>query len=1139
MSQSEMSQSKVRSVCGARWRATRRASAAWCVGVRERGIRLRSIASILVAVTLATGLASGFGPASAVASSTVGEPAGPSSLVASTRQFAALHGTSSSLVRQRLVEQAVAGSATTSNTPKVTTGTVTGVVHGVHGDAVSGTCVTATSATKTVMALTGSTGRYILNGLLPGRYVLSYRDCARPGRYFEQWSGGAAWPSLAKPVTVSPGQVRTMPAIVLRTTDPIAMLSSRARPVHSEASQPDRHGTASISGVVTGNGKPVRGICVEDAQLHNGFSVGTDVTTSRSGRYTFRGLTSGRYQITFAPIFDCADPGNWLQQFYKGFTNVFPPDNQTTIRLRAGEHLRHIDASLKRGSQISGTVTSASGRGLGRICVEITAFVKDGIVIAGFVTGRKGRYAWPGVFPGRYLVNFTSGCGNKGNYAPQWWPHSATQSHARPVRVTGSKPHNHIDAAMRPGAAITGKVTARSTGAGVGQVCVDASNADGTIDVEATTQADGRYRIQGLGTGQYLVQFDPTCGNLNLLGTQRFVTVKDGKTVTGFDAALQPGAGVSGTVKDAHGHPLDGICVTVNDPFETFGTETGNGSYSVVGLTPGQVATVEFTGGCDNNGNFAPQFYDDQGNPTVADPVSLKAGVVTPGIDATMQPGSTISGIVTDAAGRRLSNICVAILPGSQSVLSETFEDEVNTSNGRYSDRDLAPGPYLVDFGCGGGPFVDQWFRAQPVGQADVVSVRPGAVTSGIDAVLRPAGAISGVVTNSSGRKLSNLCVLAVNRRTGAQPPTLAVTQNGRYVLFGIAPGRYEVQFSECIQVGKYGSQWYSDKRTLASATPVRVTAGHTTAGVDATMATGGSISGRVVSRLGKPLSNVCVLAIDDATSSVGFGVTNKTGSYTMLGLSTGSYAVSFSPCNGQNLVTVFRPGTVRVTAPHGVRGINARPSTGGLISGTVTFGTAPEKPLAGVCVEVISPPDAVEAFGFTGPHGGYSADGLATGSYRVLFGSPDCVGYIGFAPQWFRDEPAESGADPVSVTAGSTTSHISATLQPGGLGAISGHLTRSGGQAVSGECVTAFPLSPSNPTFGSVQPEIAVSSGSGGYSLVDLVPGRYKVRFDVGCGATGLTTQWWRAAKSAAAATVITVAANATVTGIDAALGH
>jgi hypothetical protein len=66
----------------------------------------------------------------------------------------------------------------------------------------------------------------------------------------------------------------------------------------------------------------------------------------------------------------------------------------------------------------------------------------------------------------------------------------------------------------------------------------------------------------------------------------------------------------------------------------------------------------------------------------------------------------------------------------------------------------------------------------------------------------------------------------------------------------------------------------------------------------------------------------------------------------------------------------------------------------------------------------------------------------------------------------------------------------------------------------------------------------IAVTRG-GGYSVIDLTPGRYRVEFSSGCGASGYATQWWKNASSQAKATTITVPASTVRTGIDAVLRH
>jgi hypothetical protein len=89
----------------------------------------------------------------------------------------------------------------------------------------------------------------------------------------------------------------------------------------------------------------------------------------------------------------------------------------------------------------------------------------------------------------------------------------------------------------------------------------------------------------------------------------------------------------------------------------------------------------------------------------------------------------------------------------------------------------------------------------------------------------------------------------------------------------------------------------------------------------------------------------------------------------------------------------------------------------------------------------------------------------------------------------------------------------------------------------VPGECATAIPVGKGFTGF--FLPEFAITAASGTYTLADLQPGTYKVKFTVGCGDSGFKTQWWKNASSAASATVITVGAGATVTGIDAALTH
>jgi hypothetical protein len=86
---------------------------------------------------------------------------------------------------------------------------------------------------------------------------------------------------------------------------------------------------------------------------------------------------------------------------------------------------------------------------------------------------------------------------------------------------------------------------------------------------------------------------------------------------------------------------------------------------------------------------------------------------------------------------------------------------------------------------------------------------------------------------------------------------------------------------------------------------------------------------------------------------------------------------------------------------------------------------------------------------------------------------------------------------------------------------------------------VTAVPVRaavPAHRPVPAIRPVLAVTSAAGRYTIGGVAPRRYRVEFASGCGATGYATQWWQGANSVAMATIITIAAGTTTTGISAA---
>jgi hypothetical protein len=218
-------------------------------------------------------------------------------------------------------------------------------------------------------------------------------------------------------------------------------------------------------------------------------------------------------------------------------------------------------------------------------------------------------------------------------------------------------------------------------------------------------------------------------------------------------------------------------------------------------VAPGRVL-VEFVPACDEGGpvpNLVPQWYDGQSTAQAANPVTVTAGKDTSGIDAVLQPGGTLSGVVTDTSGNPIAGVCPLAFANSGGGGLGGFvivgpENEVTNRDGQYSLVALPTGTYTVEFepGCESpkaSRFVSEEYGALGSfsGSSVVVSVVAGSTTAGIDASLPLAGSISGTVLQALGGTPTFLCVLIgtpggrfLGETFGPPGP------NGEYLLTGL-----------------------------------------------------------------------------------------------------------------------------------------------------------------------------------------------------------------------------------------------------------------------------------------------------------------------------------------------------------------
>ncbi len=250
----------------------------------------------------------------------------------------------------------------------------------------------------------------------------------------------------------------------------------------------------------------------------------------------------------------------------------------------------------------------------------------------------------------------------------------------------------------------------------------------------------------------------------------------------------------------------------------------------------------------------------------------------------------------------------------------------------------------------------------------------------------------------------------------------------------------------------------------------VAVTAGAETSNVNILMPVSGAISGKVTdASSGSPIQYAYVTAYNaSGTSQSGStALTDANGNYQIItNLDTGTYNVTVQYTTNHLSNTV---SGVSVTAGSTTANVNFALAASGIIAGTVTD-SASLAPLSSIIIEAIDVNGNAACVGHTDSTGNYSLNNsLPTGTYNVTALLP--AGHL-----------LKTVAG-VAITAGSTTT-VNLALTPSGI--ISGKVTSSSGQPVSGAFITA--------SFGGFV-DYATSDSNGNYRITDGLPtGSYTV---------------------------------------------
>jgi len=250
-------------------------------------------------------------------------------------------------------------------------------------------------------------------------------------------------------------------------------------------------------------------------------------------------------------------------------------------------------------------------------------------------------------------------------------------------------------------------------------------------------------------------------------------------------------------------------------------------------------------------------------------------------------------------------------------------------------------------------------------------------------------GRISGkVVAEDTGLPIAGIQIYASPISAGSSQ-VARTDASGNYTLTGLQPGSYTVQ---AYSNNSYAGEYYNNVYSSSEAATVNVESGKKTGNIDFSLASFGSISGKVVADdTGLPIAgiDIYIYAGNIPARSSGHTITDAAGNYTIAGQLPGSYIVNaggnseYAREYYNNTYNYTNAAEVTITSGKTTAGINFGLALAGSISGKV-IATDTGLPISGVYVDACSASYAVCSIARVGSDGNYTIVGLLPGPYDV-----------------------------------------------------------------------------------------------------------------------------------------------------------
>jgi hypothetical protein len=283
------------------------------------------------------------------------------------------------------------------------------------------------------------------------------------------------------------------------------------------------------------------------------------------------------------------------------------------------------------------------------------------------------------------------------------------------------------------------------------------------------------------------------------------------------------------------------------------------------------------------------------GGPSLSTPVSVSAGSAVTGINETLKPAAIVSGTVSVPAGSPVFEGTVLVSAGPDFAGNSVYGNFITRSdNGQFSIGGLKSGNYKLQYlPTSNSPWAKMWHGGVGGHAASpAVVLTEGARVTGVNDQAVAGASIEGLVSGGAAQNLVTVVDAAGNEAT------TGALNGAPYAFRNLFPGTYTVGFNRASGSSTtMEAQYYNnlpEAAGIGAANRVTAAPGGQVTNINATTRAGATLSGKVLTAEGTPLTNsqVRVYTKDGSLVTRG-GTTDGDGNFTVTGLTTGKYLVA------------------------------------------------------------------------------------------------------------------------------------------------------------------------------------------------------------------------------------------------------